>query len=104
VCLSAGRFPQARRNKLLVSWGPLVIAAPLAGSLLASQQRAPGADLVLGALLQAQQPLASFAVRATLGGVKRGKDRTTDRPDKPAPARAATASTSSSRNTAARQT
>src|SRR5215831_5073086 len=26
---------QARRNKLLVSWGPLVIAAPLAGSLLA---------------------------------------------------------------------
>src|SRR5262245_33722767 len=27
---------QARRNKLLVSWGPLVIAPPLAGSLLAS--------------------------------------------------------------------
>src|SRR6516165_4300361 len=26
---------QARRNKLLVSWGPLVIAAPLAGALLA---------------------------------------------------------------------
>src|SRR5262249_5469261 len=26
---------QARRNKLLVSWGLLVIAAPLAGSLLA---------------------------------------------------------------------
>ena len=26
---------QARRNKLFVSWGPLVIAAPLAGSLLA---------------------------------------------------------------------
>src|SRR5215471_5642738 len=26
---------QARRNKLLVSWGPLVIAPPLAGSLLA---------------------------------------------------------------------
>ena len=26
---------QARPNKLLVSWGPLVIAAPLAGSLLA---------------------------------------------------------------------
>src|SRR5262249_6186432 len=26
---------QARRNKLLVSWGPLVIAAPLQGSLLA---------------------------------------------------------------------
>src|SRR5262249_44843521 len=26
---------QARRNKLLVSWGPLVIAAPLAGSLVA---------------------------------------------------------------------
>src|SRR5262249_60597208 len=26
---------QARRNKLSVSWGPLVIAAPLAGSLLA---------------------------------------------------------------------
>jgi hypothetical protein len=25
---------QARCNKLLVSWGPLVIAAPLAGSLL----------------------------------------------------------------------
>ena len=25
---------QARRKKLLVSWGPLVIAAPLAGSLL----------------------------------------------------------------------
>src|SRR5262245_14128443 len=34
-----GRSPlpggQARRNKLLVSWGPLVIAAPLAGPLLA---------------------------------------------------------------------
>src|SRR5262249_37765944 len=26
---------QARRNKLLVSWGPLVIAPPVAGSLLA---------------------------------------------------------------------
>jgi hypothetical protein len=26
---------QARRNELLVSWGPIVIAAPLAGSLLA---------------------------------------------------------------------
>jgi len=26
---------QVRRNKLLVSWGPLVIAPPLAGSLLA---------------------------------------------------------------------
>src|SRR5262249_13839403 len=30
---------QARRNKLLVSWGPLVIAAPLAGSLLAPEMR-----------------------------------------------------------------
>src|SRR5262249_27324665 len=29
---------QARRNKLLVSWGPLVIAAPLAGSLLTPRQ------------------------------------------------------------------
>src|SRR6478609_11862219 len=28
-------FTDARRNKLLVSWGRLVIAAPLAGSLLA---------------------------------------------------------------------
>jgi hypothetical protein len=32
---SNGKSPlpggQARRNKLLVSWGPLVIAAPLAG-------------------------------------------------------------------------
>src|SRR5262249_52287809 len=31
---------QARRKKLLVSWGPLVIAAPLAGSLLAPLRRA----------------------------------------------------------------
>jgi len=30
---SAASRGQARRNKLLVSWGPLVIAAPLAGSL-----------------------------------------------------------------------
>src|SRR5262249_30779874 len=29
------RGGEARRNKLLVSWRPLVIAAPLAGSLLA---------------------------------------------------------------------
>src|SRR5215472_8730851 len=33
------------------------------------------ANLVLVALLHPQQPLASFAVGAMLGGVKRGKDR-----------------------------
>src|SRR5262245_2425446 len=38
------------------------------------------ANLVLLPLLHPQQPLASFAVGAMLGGVKRGKDRTTDRP------------------------
>jgi hypothetical protein len=36
--------------------------------------------LVLVALLHPQQLLAFFAVGAMLGGVKDGKDRTTDRP------------------------
>src|SRR5262249_25451861 len=38
------------------------------------------ANLVFVALLHPQQPLASLAVDAMLGGVKHGKDRTTDRP------------------------
>jgi hypothetical protein len=38
------------------------------------------ANLVLVAPLHPQQPLASFAVGAMLGGLKHGKDRTTDRP------------------------
>src|SRR5262245_46511537 len=38
---------QARRNKLLVSWGPLVIAAPLAGSLLAPLRCAVSCQVAL---------------------------------------------------------
>jgi hypothetical protein len=59
---------QARRNKLLVSWGPLVIAAPLAGSLL---------DLRYPCLLQAAFPpfvrsrCLSSAGRASRPGARR---------------------------------
>src|SRR5262249_46382499 len=60
----APRSPPQAKTSAIRSW-------------LASDEHA---NLVHVALLHPQQPFASFAVGAMLGGVKHGKDRTTDRP------------------------